>query len=103
MQLYPLKHVTIVAESILKDQISKKVLELGATGFSCTEAQGDGSRGARSVMAGENVKFDVICPEEVAVAILTYVSHNCFETYGCIAWITDVSVVRGSHYLKRKS
>lgn len=49
MQLYPLKHVTIVAE-----------------------------------------------------AILTYISHNLFENYGCIAWVTDVSVVRGSHYVMQK-
>jgi hypothetical protein len=103
MQLYPLKHVTIVAESILKDQLTHKVLELGATGFSCIEVSGDGSRGARSLIAGENVKLDVICPNDVAEAILTYISHHCFENYGCIAWVTDVSVVRGSHYVKGKS
>ena len=102
MQLYPLKHVTIVAETILKDQLTRKVLELGATGFSCIEVSGDGSRDARSVIAGENLKLDVICPNEVADAILTYISHNLFENYGCIAWVTDVSVVRGSHYVKRK-
>jgi hypothetical protein len=46
MQLYPLKHVTIVAESILKEPLSHKVLALGATGFTCIEASGDGSRAA---------------------------------------------------------
>jgi nitrogen regulatory protein P-II 2 len=102
MQLYPLKHVTIVAETILKDQLTHKVLDLGATGFTCIEVAGDGSRDARSVIAGENLKLDIICPDEVAQAILTYISHNLFENYGCIAWVTDVSVVRGSHYLKRK-
>jgi hypothetical protein len=103
MQLHPLKHITIVAESILKEPLSRRVLELGATGFTCIEASGDGSRGARSVIAGENVKIDVICPEDIAEAILTYISHHCFEKYGCIAWVTDVSVVRGSHYIKKKT
>jgi hypothetical protein len=54
------------------------------------------------VIAGQNVKIDIICPDNVAEAILTYVSHHCFENYGCIAWVTDVSVVRGSHYIKQK-
>jgi hypothetical protein len=103
MQLHPLKHVTIVAESILKDQLTKKVLELGATGFTCIDAAGDGSRGARSVIAGENIKIDVICPDDVAEAILTHISHHCFERYGCIAWVTEVTVVRGSHYIKQKT
>jgi len=102
MQLYPLKHVTIVAETILKDQLTQKVLELGATGFTCIEVSGDGTRHARSVLAGENLKLDVICPEDVAQAILAYISHNLFEDYGCIAWVTDVTVLRGSHYVKQK-
>ena len=82
-------------------QILKKMLELGATGYSCHTVQGTGSRGARSDgMTGDNVQITLICPESVATAILTYVSHHYFENYACIAWCSDVQVVRGERYEK---
>lgn len=102
MQLHMLKHVTIVAEHVLKDQILEQVLRLGATGYTCHGAQGSGSRGARSDgMLGDNVQIEIVCPPPVAEAILTYVSHTFFENYACIAWITNVEVVRGSHYVRK--
>ena len=101
MQLQSLKLVTVVAEEILKEQLGKKGLELGATGYTTYQAQGLGSRGARTDEMGVgNVRLEFICPPAVAEAILTYVSHTFFENYACIAWMSDVSVVRGAHYVK---
>ena len=101
MQLYPLKLVTIVTEQILRDQIVKKIVELGAAGCTWQEAQGTGSRGARrDAVGGGNVQIEVICPQSVAEAILTFVSHHYFDHYACLAWVTDVSVVRGARYDK---
>jgi nitrogen regulatory protein P-II 2 len=102
MQLHPLKHVTVVTEQRLRDQLARKVLELGASGCTYQEVQGTGSRGTRGEdVFGGNVRLDVICDQQVAEAIMTYVSHNFFEHHACIAWLTDVSVVRGSRYLKK--
>jgi nitrogen regulatory protein P-II 2 len=99
MQLYPLKLVTIIAETILREPIIHKILELGAVGVSYHSTGGTGSRHTRhDVVLGENVQIKVICPKEVAEKILTYVSHNYFENYACIAWMNDVEVVRGAHY-----
>lgn len=98
MQLHTLKKVTIVTEDTLKSQLMKKVCELGATGYTCFTVQGYGSRGARSDQFASNIQLDVICPEPVAHAILTYVSHSYFDQYACIAWLSDVQVVRGARY-----
>ncbi len=46
------------------------------------------------------MRIEVICTPETAEAILTYVSHHYFENYACIAWVADVSAVRGAHYAK---
>lgn len=101
MQLCPLKLVTIIAEMVLREPIVHKVLELGATGVSYHSCGGTGSRHTRhDVVLGENVQIKVVCPKEVAEAILTFVSHNYFEHYACIAWMNDVEVVRGTHYAK---
>lgn len=98
MQLQTLKKVTIVIEDALKHDLLKKVIELGATGYTCKEVQGYGTRGARSSVFATNVEVELICSENVASAILTFVSHNYFEHYACIAWLSDVSVVRGARY-----
>jgi hypothetical protein len=104
MQLHPLKHVVIVTEQILKDQIIQKAHELGAAGCTFQEVQGIGSRGARSGgVDGENTRIEVVCDQEVAEAILTFVSHHYFEHYACIAWVADVSVVRGARYSRQKA
>ncbi len=101
MQLHSLKLVTIVAEQALRDQFVKKILELGATGCTYQDAQGTGSRGARTNdVFGGNVRIEVICSEVVAEAILTYVSHHYFDRCACIAWVVDASVVRGARYVK---
>ena len=98
MQLHTLKKVTIITEDSLKQDLLKKIIELGATGYTCREAQGYGSRGARSDQFTSNIEVQLICSESVANAILTYVSHHYFEHYACIAWTSDVQVVRGERY-----
>lgn len=100
MQLYPLKLITIVTEQVLREQIVAKAQELGASGCTWQEAQGTGSRGARSdAVSGTNVQIEIICSIEVAETVLQYVAHTFFEFYACIAWVTDVSVVRGARFI----
>ena len=99
MQLQNLVLITIITEQITREQICNKILTLGATGCTWSDAQGTGSRGARSsAVAGENVRIEVVCNQTTAEAILTYVSRHYFENYACIAWQTNVSVVRGARY-----
>jgi nitrogen regulatory protein P-II 2 len=100
MQLQTLRLVTIVTEQIVREQLVKKILALGATGCSWGEVQGTGSRGARSDATGDrNVRIEVVCSAETAEKILTMVSRNYFENYACIAWQSDALVVRGARYV----
>ncbi len=97
MKLEPLKLVTIIAESVLREPLIHKILELGATGVSYHSTGGSGSRGTRhDVVLGENVQIKVVCNEELAQAILTYVSEHVFERYACIAYLSDVQAVGGT-------
>ena len=102
MQLYPLKLVTVIVEELLKNQIQQEGLNLGASGFSCCEMQGQGSRGMRnsSVVEG-NVQISFIVSEEVAVKILTHISHKYYDNYACVAWMTDISAIHGEGYIKK--
>ena len=103
MQLYPLKLVTVVGEAVIMDDVAKEGIELGATGFTMTDAAGQGSRSARNVIVtsgAKTQKVEFVVPMEIAEKILTHVSHTYFEHYACIAWLTDVQVVRGQQYAK---
>jgi nitrogen regulatory protein P-II 2 len=46
------------------------------------------------------MKLEFIVPMDVAEKILTHVSRDYFEHYACIAWLSDVQVVRGQQYVK---
>ncbi|NDC63869.1 MAG: transcriptional regulator [Planctomycetia bacterium] len=103
MQLYPLKLVTVVGEAVIMEDIAEEGMRLGATGYTLAEAIGQGSRSSRNVASTtgpKTMKLEFVVPGDVAVAILTHVSHEYFEHYAVIAWLTDVQVVRGQQYLK---
>jgi nitrogen regulatory protein P-II 2 len=103
MQLYPLKLVTIVGETVIMKDIGNEAVELGATGFTMTEVIGQGARNARNVIdtgGAKTMRAEFVVPMDVAAKILSHVSHTYFEHYACIAWITDVQVVRGQQYTK---
>ena len=104
MQLYPLKLVTIVGETVIMEDIAAEGIDLGATGFTLSEVVGQGARSARNVIdtaGAKTMRVEFVVPMEVAERILTHVSRNYFEHYACIAWVADVQVVRGQLYLKR--
>lgn len=103
MQLYPLKLVTVVGETVIMDDIAKEGVELGATGYTMTEVVGRGSRNARNVIdtgGAKTMRLEFVAPMDVAAKILTHISHTYFEHYACIAWLSDVQVVRGEQYTK---
>lgn len=103
MLTHPLKLVTVVGETVIMTDIAEEALRLGATGFTLSEVLGQGSRSARNVIdtgGAKTMKVEVIAPANVADRILAYVSENYFEHYACIAWLTDVEVIRGEHYVR---
>jgi len=102
MQLYPLKLVTVVGETVIMDDIAKEGLKLGATGYTLSEVIGQGSRSARNVIvtgSSKTMKVEFVVPMNIAEKILKHVSDQYFEHYACIAWLSDVQVVRGAAYV----
>ena len=103
MQLYPLKLVTVIGESVIMDDIAREGLTLGASGYTISDTAGEGSRSTRNVIVTSGAKTqkgEVVVPMEVAEKILKNVSHTYFEHYACIAWLADVQVVRGENYAR---
>ena len=99
MHTSPLKVVTIVGETALAEHLHQDLRRLGATGWTQTDALGEGSRGMRSkTLRGDNVRLEVVVSPEVADAILERLAQEYFPNYALVAWVADVQVVRGEKY-----
>lgn len=95
----PLTLVTIVTEGLLKDQVSQLLRRHGATGFTITRTEGEGSRGVRaSDWEGPNLRFECIFSKEAADRVLHDVGDTFFENYSVIAWTTEVNVLRKAKF-----
>ncbi|MGM0505715.1 MAG: P-II family nitrogen regulator [Bacteroidota bacterium] len=100
MKTTTLKLVTIVTERILEDRLLRKVEELGAKGYTLTQATGKGSRGVRaSEWEGPDTRIQCLVSESVANSIVEYIADNLFEHYAVIVYVQDAEVVRGQKYI----
>jgi len=102
MDRVPLEVITIVAETVLEDVLTRGLLERGATGYTVTASRGRGSRGVRTGdIPGEGVRIEVIAGPGLAEIILDWIRVQFFPHYAVIAWSTRVEVLRGEKYLRR--
>jgi len=100
MHTTTLKLVTIVTERILEDRLLRTVEELGASGYTVTQATGRGSRGVRaSEWEGPDSRIETLVSPDVANAIVEHVAEAYFEHYAVIVYVQDAEVVRGEKYV----
>ena len=100
----PLDLITIVTEGLLKEEIADLLRSHGATGFTITRADGEGSRGTRARdWEGPNLKFESVVERNVAEAVLEQLSARYFDHYAVTAWVTEVRVLRGEKFARRPS
>lgn len=98
----PLIKVTIIIESLLKEEIIELIHKHGATGHTMTKVEGEGSSGRHaSDWGGRNIKIETLVSQEAADAIMNELSHEYFEDYSVIAWLVEVTVLRGDKFLKK--
>lgn len=90
------KLVTIVTEAILEVELCEHLEQLGATGYTVTNARGSGHRGIRDAgwSSSSNVRIEVVCKEEVARRIAESLRDNYYSDYAMILFESDVRVLR---------
>ena len=95
-----LSKVTIVSERLLKDNLIKLVKDAGGSGFTLSAVEGEGSRGVRAGdWEGRNVMLESLVSHEVADRILEDLNARYFEDFAVVAWVTEVTVLRGEKFL----
>ncbi|MFO0911393.1 MAG: hypothetical protein U0795_00425 [Pirellulales bacterium] len=100
MQLTTLVRLTIVTESVLRERLTREIMQSGATGYTVWPAEGEGSRHFRSGDSpGDNICLETIVSSDVAQRMLAHLAAEYFPHYAMIAYGTDVHVVRGDKYV----
>ncbi len=95
----PMTKLTVVSESLLREELLKMMRQAGAKGFTITQADGEGSRGVRATeWEGPNTRIETIVSPSVADRILDQLANRYFEDYAVIAWMSDVTVWRAKKF-----
>lgn len=90
------KLLTIITEAALEDDIIRDIEQLGARGYTITEARGKGSRGVRDAIWDEarNIRVEVVCDDAVADHIVGHLRQHYSDNFAMILFLSDVTVLR---------
>ena len=91
--------VTIVAETALKTRLTKDLKNLGASGYTITAANGEGSRNSRAGdVDGGNVMIQCLVSRDLSVTLMNHLEADYFENYAVVAWVSPAEVIRKERY-----
>jgi len=94
-----LRKVSIVAERVLREELLELLKTSGATGWTLTSVEGEGSRGIRaSEFEGSNVQIDTLVAPELADTLMEKIAARYFADWSLIVYSADVEVLRGDKY-----
>jgi len=90
------KLLTIVTEALLENELCAAIEDLGATGYTVTNARGSGSRGIRDAgwTSSGNVRVEIVCSAEIAEAISEHMRRTYYDHYAMILYESNVRVMR---------
>lgn len=94
------KLLTIITESSIENLIVEDLKKLGSKGYTIMDVRGEGSRGNRSAEweQNRNIKIEVVCVENEAEKIMTYLQDEYYKNYAMISYLSDVEVIRGEKF-----
>ena len=95
------KLVTIVTETVLEQDVCEALEDLGAAGYTITNARGKGSRGIRDAgwSTSSNIRVEVVCSDDVAERIARTLRQKYYDDYAMIIFQSDVRVLRPDKFV----
>lgn len=96
MEIHPRKLLTIITEAALEKALVREIEQLGATGYTVTDARGKGTRGVRSARwdACSNIRIEIIANNETATKIAAHLRDHYYSDYAMSIYVVDVGVLR---------
>lgn len=103
MSAYPhgaFKCVVLICEEALEPLVGEDIIAAGARGFTVAPVRGRGNRGVRDAqwMLSGNLRFEVLCQEDVAWRVVELIESKYSANYGLVMYVLDVQGARPDKY-----
>lgn len=97
------KLITVICESCLEETITSAAKEIGASGYTVSDARGSGAHGLRdgSWPENANIRIEILCDEPTATRILDLLVDTYYSNYTLVTFVTDVGVLRPEKFQYR--
>nr|MDJ0749056.1 transcriptional regulator [Woeseiaceae bacterium] len=88
-------------ETVLEQDVCEVLEDLGAAGYTVTNARGKGSRGIRDAgwSTSSNIRVEVVCSDDVAERIARTLRQKYYDDYAMIIFESDVRVLRPDKFV----
>lgn len=88
--------LTIITESALEHTLTRDLEQLGAHGYTITDARGKGHHGLRDAgwEATGNIRVEVVCDAATAERITGHLQERYYPDYAMILYVHDIEVLR---------
>lgn len=95
-ELHQRKLLTVICEAELEEELASTFTAGGATGYTVTDARGQGAHGHRdgSWSSGANIRCEILCDDATAMRLLEILERHYFADYYMVAFVSDVAVLR---------
>ena len=89
------KVLVIICEEALEHHVGRDIVACSAKGFSVSTVRGRGHRGVRDAqwLLSSNVRFEVLCTQEVAQRIADQVREKYERNFGLVLFCLDASTL----------
>ncbi len=90
----PMTLLTIITETVLEDILLDEIVELGAVGYTVTDARGRGTHGTRAGRwtQGGNIRIDVVGNAALCKRIVDHLQAGYEQNYGLLMYTTPVEL-----------
>ncbi len=88
--------LTVICEAALEKKLVVDLQQLGAPGWTISDARGRGGRGVRS--AGwdteGNIRVEIICTRDIAERIANHLQARYYANFAMVCYLSQVEVLR---------
>lgn len=92
--------LTVICEAALEKKLEVDLEQLGAPGWTISDARGRGGRGVRS--AGwdteGNIRVEIICTRDIAERIAGHLQARYYANYAMVCYLAQVEVLRAEKF-----
>jgi hypothetical protein len=94
------KLLTVITEASLERRLVEDLRQLGARGWTITDARGEGNRGKRTSdwEHGGNIRIEVICDAALAERLVAHLQERYYDHYAMVLFVIDVEVLRPAKF-----